>query len=298
MTARTMAARLIMAIAALAASGLAGLAQTVPTPPNARTPAFEVTSVKRNVTPDDPSFIASQPGRFVATGMPIAAVITHAYGLRPVQLIGVPKWVEVDEFDVVGKVPDGTPAGEITAMLRRLLSDRFNLRAHIEQKEMPVYSLVADRANGSSKLPAASTNCDAAQAGAPDPPDGDGKLTEDSAGSQQCREQMRASFKSGRLLLTMVKPGTTMPALARTLSGYVDRIVLDRTSLSGSFDVSLEFDVNKKIADDASRGDALPAESGPSLFTALQEQLGLRLRPERGKVDVLVIDRIDQPAPD
>jgi uncharacterized protein (TIGR03435 family) len=89
-----------------------------------------------------------------------------------------------------------------------------------------------------------------------------------------------------------------MPALARTLSGYVDRIVLDRTSLSGSFDVSLEFDVNKKIADDASRGDALPAESGPSLFTALQEQLGLRLRPERGKVDVLVIDRIDQPAPD
>ena len=108
---------------------------------------------------------------------------------------------------------------------------------------------------------------------------------------------MRASLKSGRLLLTMMKPGTTMAGLARTLSGYVDRIVLDRTKLSGSFDVSLEFDVNKKIADDTG-SDALPAESGPSLFTALQEQLGLRLRPERGQVEVLVIDHIDQPAPD
>ena len=296
MTGRRMAVRFFSAIALWAASGFAGLAQTVPAPPGSSAPAFEVTSVKRNVTPDDPSSIASPPGRFVAVGMPMAAVIIHAYGLRPVQLIGAPKWTEADEFDVVGKAPDGTPASDITAMLRRLLSDRFNLRAHVERRELPVYALVAER-NASSRLPAAKTNCDAAQAEVVDPPDEVKSVKNVSAASQQCREQLRASFKSGRLLLTMVKPGTTMAGLARTLSGYVDRIVLDRTNLSKSFDVSLEFDVNKKIADDTG-GDALPAESGPSLFTALQEQLGLRLRPERGQVDVLVIDQIDQPSPD
>jgi uncharacterized protein (TIGR03435 family) len=290
-----MAARFFSAIALLTASGLAGLAQTVPAPPGSNAPAFEVTSVKRNMTPDDPSFITSPPGRFVAAGMPIAAVIIHAYGLRPVQLIGAPKWTEVDEFDVVGKIPDRTPASSVAAMLRRLLADRFNLRAHVERRALPVYALVAERA-ASSKLLAAKANCDAAQAETVDPPDeGEKKAL---AGSQQCGEQMRASLKSGRLLLTMLKPGTTMAGLAKTLSGYVDRIVVDRTSLSGSFDVSLEFDVNKKIVDDSGGGDALPAESGPSLFMALQEQLGLRLRPERGSVDVLVIDQIDQPTPD
>jgi len=292
-----MAVRFFSAIALLAASGLAGLAQTVPAPPGSIAPAFEVTSVKRNVTPDDPSSIAVPPGRFVAIGMPLVAVITHAYGLRPVQLIGAPKWTEVDEFDVVGKAPDGTPSSDIAAMLRRLLSDRFNLRAHVERRELPVYALVAERA-ASSRLPAAKTNCDAAQAEAVDPPDAAENPKTGSDGSQRCREQLKASFKSGRLLLTMVKPGTTMAGLARTLSGYVDRIVLDRTNLSGPFDVSLEFDVNKKIADDTGGRDALPAESGPSMFTALQEQLGLRLRSERGQVEVLVIDQIDQPSPD
>jgi len=293
-----MAVRFFSAIALLAAGGLAGLAQTLPAPPGSNAPAFDITSVKRNVTPDEPSSIASPPGRFVAVGMPITAVITHAYGLRPVQLIGAPKWTEVTEFDVVGKAPDGTPASGIAAMLRRLLSDRFSLRAHVERRELPVYALVPERANAPSKLAAAKTNCDAAQAEAVDPPDEVKSVKNVSDASQQCREQLRASFKSGRLLLTMVKPGTTMAGLARTLSGYVDRIVLDRTNLSGSFDVSLEFDVNKKIVDDTGGGDALPPESGPSLFTALQEQLGLRLRPERGPVDVLVIDQIDQPSPD
>src|SRR5262245_55202270 len=121
MAGRPMAVRYFSAIAVLAASGLAGFAQTVPTPPGSTALAFEVTSVKRNVTPDAPSSIAAPPGRFVATGMPIAAVITHAYGLRPVQLIAAPKWTGVDEFEVVGKAPEGTPANDIAAMLRRLL---------------------------------------------------------------------------------------------------------------------------------------------------------------------------------
>jgi uncharacterized protein (TIGR03435 family) len=293
-----MAVRFFSAIALLVANGLTGLAQSVPAPPDPDAPAFEVTSVKRNITPDNPSSIASPPGRFVAVGMPIASVITHAYGLRPVQLVGAPKWAEMDEFDVVGKAPDTTPSRDIAAMLRRLLSDRFNLRAHVERRELPVFALVADRANASPRLTAAKTNCEAAQAAAVDPPDEAENPKTISAGSQQCREQLKAGFKGGRLLLTMVKPGTTMAGLARTLSGYVDRIVLDRTNMSGFFDVSLEFDVNKKIVDDTGGGDALPVESGPSLFTALQEQLGLRLRPERGQVEVLVIDRIELPTPD
>jgi uncharacterized protein (TIGR03435 family) len=297
-----MTARFVLVIVLSVASGLTTLAQTVPAPPDQNTPAFEVTSVKVTPPRADRSTLGTQPGgRFSAIAMPVIGVITEAYGVLPSQVVGGPRWIYTDEFDVIAKAAEGTPPPAVLSMLRRLLADRFTLKAHVEQRELPIYALETARPGAAPKLPPAATNCESTQAdaaahAAPAILGADTK--KDAPDSDPCREQMRVGFKSGNLLVTMVKPGTTMTGLAGRLSGYFDRPVVDRTGLTGVFDVSLEFDMNKSIVDDTGGASAPRSDRGPSLFTALQEQLGLRLRSTRGAVDVLVIDSIDRPSPD
>lgn len=247
---------------------------------------FDVASIRRNVadTQQGRGLSAPQPGgRYVAIGVTLRRLVGDAYDL---DVLGGPAWVDSDRFDVNARA-DGEPApAQIRAMLRPLLAERFTLAVHTEAREMPVYTLAVARSDRriGEKLRPSDPKC-AAEArnyfpgtpGVP-PPCGD--------------------FRLGAR--SMVSRGMTMEGLARLLRGMVGRPVVNRTALDGAFDIELEWtsDLGLTQAPPGSAGAGELRPDGVSLFTALQEQLGLRLDPGRAPVDVLVIDSAEPPSPD
>jgi uncharacterized protein (TIGR03435 family) len=186
---------------------------------------------------------------------------------------------EPSSYDIVGKSgadsgPQAGP-GRLPAMLRSLLRDRFGLRLHAETRRMPAYALVKARRDGRLGRNLLDSRIDCAEAGATDAePD------------HWCGIRATGGIITGRAV--------SAAQLAGNLSGYptVDRFVTDRTGLPGRYDFTLEYSPGV-----LEPGSAAPT-TGPSLFTALVEQLGLRLQPDRLVLPVLVIDRIERPSPD
>ena len=249
---------------------------------------FDVASVKPNKSGDQSSRVGMSPnGRFTATNVTLKQLVTNAYNLRSFQIIGGPNWFEADRFDIVataGHEITPTAAGppaELIAMVRNLIADRFRLVAHAETKEMPIFTMVLarlDRTLG-SQLVASSFDCEtAARAGAP-PPSGPATAASQGRPIGPCSQRIGSGMLAARTV--------TMERLAQSLSGVMDRLVIDKTGLAGSFDVDLIWTPDPK-------GDT----SGPSIFTALQEQLGLKLESARGPMEVLVIDGAERPAAD
>ena len=247
-------------------------------------PSFEVASVKPNNSGERGSRLGMSPnGRMTATNVSLKQLILNAYNLRDFQVTGGPNWLDVDRFDIsatVGHAIQPTPGGppqELFEMVKNLLADRFKLLAHTETKDVPIYRLLLARADGKlgPKMRAAEVDCEALmRSGATPPPPAPGQMG-------ACGTRISDGHLNGR--------GGNLAQMARTfasLSG-VGRIVVDNTGLTGAFDIDLDW------AQDPSADAA-----GPSIFTALQEQLGLKLESSRGPVDVLVIDRVEPPTPD
>lgn len=250
---------------------------------------FEVASVKPNKTGDPNSALRLQPGgRIVATNVALRLLIRNLYNVQADQIVGAPDWIESERFDIEAKAdreypPQAdAPAPELLAMMRNLLADRFQLVVHRESREMPVYALVAARADKTfgPQMRRVDVDCaaEAARAmaarrgGAPPPsakPDA----------MPPCGMRTRPG--------NVIARGTTLQQLARNLSQFLGRTVVDRTGLDGTFDIDLQWSP-EQTAD----------ASGPSIFTAVQEQLGLKLDSQRAPVDVLVVDRVERPAPD
>jgi len=246
-------------------------------------PTFEVASIKRNTSGSDAARVSAQTGRLTVTNNPLRNIIRNAWSLQAFQIVGGPDWINTDRWDIVAKA-EGNPRGpELLAMVQSLLADRFKLVTHRETREMPIYALVLarpDRTFGPN-LRASSTDCEkevsAAIARGGGPPS-DGKVL--------CG--MRTI--NGRLEMNAVP----MANLARNLSPIAGRSIVDKTGLSGGFDATLTW-----TPDAGGSPEATPAADGaPSLFTAIQEQLGLKLDAQRGPVDVLVIDSVQRPVED
>ena len=248
---------------------------------------FEVASIKRNVTGTQRGggISAPQPGgRYLAIGATLRRLVGEAYDL---DVLGGPAWADSDRFDVNAKAEGEPTAVQIRRMLQPLLAERFKLAVHKEAREMPVYTLTLSRADRKvgQKLQESDAKC-AAEArnyfpGGPPgfpPPCGD--------------------FRLGARALTA--RGMTMAGLARLLGGMVGRPVLDRTGLDAAFDIALQWssDLGLRQTQPDSAGAAEVRPDGLSLFTAIQEQLGLRLDATRAPVDVLVIDSAEPPTPD
>jgi bla regulator protein blaR1 len=247
-------------------------------------PAFELVSVEANTSVEARESLAVQPdGSVRFTAFPVRTLITMAYRSEGIQrfdqLVGAPSWIAVDRFDVVGKA--GADAGArngqnlVLAMLRSLLRDRFRLRVHSETRSMSGYALVVERRDAKlgPRLRQSTTRCP--DDGVPDPdPD------------RWCGIRAAGGVITGR--------NVSVAQLAGNLSGYpaVDRFVTDRTGLTGRYDFTLEY-----APGFLEPGDAV-STPGPSLFTALTEQLGLTLRSEMLVVPVLVIDTVEKPSPD
>ena len=269
--------RVAIAIAVL--SGGAAFAQNRVASPD---PAFAVASVKPNLNDAIPEGINVQPdGSVRFTGFRVRTLITIAYRAEGIQrfdqLVGGPAWIGSDRFDVAAKT-GGEPAGpnQLPMMLRSLLRDRFRLRVHAETRPLPAYRLVVARRDGrlGPGLRESTIECPAAGAAANPEPD------------SWCGIRATGGVITGRAVPTA--------QLGANLGGYptVDRFVTDRTGLTGRYDFILVYSPGF-----LEPGDAVPA-TGPSLFTALTEQLGLSLQPETVVGPVLVIDSIEKPSPD
>jgi uncharacterized protein (TIGR03435 family) len=264
------------------AIGVASVAQTVPT--QTMPTSFEVASIKLMDTknPHPPS-VNIAGDQFSATGMTMKELIKIAYDLNygaDRQVSGGPAWLGSTRFDIEAKEDPAVSAelqklaaeqrgDRLRQMLRSLLADRFKLQLHHESTELPVYELVL--AKGGSKLMPSVPPVDSNNDGVPPKP----------------RSSIRFAGK-GRL----EGNDADLPMLVTALCMQPEvggRLVVDKTGLTGKFDFTLKWTPDLGT-------DQPAADAGPSLFTALQDELGFRLQPTKAPVDVLVIDRVEMPS--
>ncbi len=189
----------------------------------------------------------------VATNVTLLILLRWAYNVAQFQIVGEPGWASTDTYDISAAPETAATHDEALGMIQTLLADRFHLVLHRETKEVPILALVIGK--GGPKL-AKSNDAD----------------------------EMHTSMRGAPHGAT---GHATMAHLARYLTNQLGRPVVDRTSLAGLFDFTLEF------APEGNGADAIP---GPSIFTALQEQLGLKLDPAKGPVEILVIDHAEKPS--
>jgi uncharacterized protein (TIGR03435 family) len=240
------------------------------------TAAFEVTSVKRNLTNAPGSGAnVSQSGLVTIVNMPIRALLRNVLELQDAQLIGGPDWMGTERYDITAKPADNAPRREVPRMIETLLRDRFNLKYHRETRALPVYSLVrGTRGPLGPNLKTTVVDC-AARAGATRAGRG-GSARE--CGFDRSPVSLRAT-------------GMDLASVAAMLSQIAGRIVIDKTELQGQYDFELKWaDVSTVSAD--------PLADGGSIFTAVQEQLGLRLEADKAPIPVVVIDSVERPTPD
>jgi uncharacterized protein (TIGR03435 family) len=238
---------------------------------------FEVASIKRNASgPRAGSGSSVRPGGlFNATNVPLDRLIRIAYDVLGFQLIGAPERVREDRFDIAAKSNADATRDQTLVMLQALLKDRFRLALRMEKREMPAYALVLARSDSrlGPTLLRVPDDCDTP------------------AGRKAAAEH-RAAWRP-----SVPRGGTTtngqcqgMVAFARNLSSLVEMPVIDKTGLHGRFDYAFAYDPSP-----GATGTAIDPNL-PSLFTALSDQLGLKLDRGRESVQVLVIESVQPPA--
>jgi uncharacterized protein (TIGR03435 family) len=277
---------------------------------------FEVASIKPNRSGDGRVEIFGEPGgRFTATNITPAVLIRQAYRLRGAPfagsgsdslIAGAPAWVYSDRFDIVAKADTKAPANQMSAMVRSLLAERFKLQAHLESREQLVYALVLARNDGQlgPRFRQSAVDCAtlaAARGRGPTLDGGSGGGARGASGSQGPAPLAPGERPPCGLRIgpgNMIGGGVMLAQLTNTLSPFVQRIVLDRTGLNGGFDIDLRWTPDVRGRGASPEGPPTIDPDTPSIFTAVQEQLGLRLESTTGQVDVLVIDHVEPPAED
>jgi uncharacterized protein (TIGR03435 family) len=234
-------------------------------------PAFEVASVKPSTPQSVRMFdgmlaggTVKDPGMIAYTRATLQDLLLRAYGLDDFEQISGPAWLGTEPFDIYAKIPPGTTTEQFRAMMRRLLEERFKLTIHHSTKEFPVYELVVGK-NGPRLKESVEGAPAEAKEGFPSLP--------------ARRPGMAVNFGSGRARLAAHQE--PLSALASMLRSSAGRQVLDKTGLTGKYDFTLEFSIQGLTTDD---------DPVPSLFDALQQQLGLKLEDRKAPYDVVVVD--------
>jgi uncharacterized protein (TIGR03435 family) len=283
----------LLAIFASSALGQTSAAPGGAAPPDVaadvKVPMFDVVSVKPNKSDNGMMRIMFKPDGYSATNVSMKLLIQTAYGIRQDLIAGGPGWVESAGYDFDAKVagPDVDALKKLTpeqrrSMLQPALVERFKLKVHTETKQLPVFELSVTK--GGSKLKEASPD-DTYQNGIKGP-DGTARAGMMRMGPGQLTAQ-----------------GVPMSSLVNVLSQQLRQTVIDKTGLKGKYDVELNWTPDqgsepmfKGTDSSPQRADAAPDSSGPSIFTALQEQLGLKLQSAKGPVETLVIDHVEMPS--
>jgi uncharacterized protein (TIGR03435 family) len=278
---------LLMTLAPLHATSVRGGRQPAPSAVS----TFDVASVKANHSGDfRTSFQMLPSGRFVVTNLPLRALVMHAWRLQMFELDGGPDWIGTDRFDIAATAPEGTTLDQARLMLRALLAERFKLRTHTEQRELPVYTMTLARTGQLGPNVRRSTvDCPQGQ------PATSGPVDRSHPPCGYVGPSPNSDFKSGRA--TMMFHGLTMEGLARFWAPALRRMVINRTGLDGSFDG--EFDPSAEFGPPPPPpgvADPFDRASFPSAFTVLREQLGLKMDATKAPVDVRIIDGAEKPA--
>jgi uncharacterized protein (TIGR03435 family) len=279
--------RATVVIALTIAASATGLRAQDGPPPALR---FEVASVKPNRAGDrPPRNLALIPDGVRVTNLPLSTVLWMTHRVQADQIVEVPSWARTESFDITGKAPAGvaiTPES-MGVMMRDLLAERFQLKTRREMREMPVFELVQLKPGSlGPRMSQAAMDCSSVASSdrPPAPPSPDAP--------PQCGGTARAGGVSVR--------GLPLSAFTRLVGPMAGRIVVDRTGLAGPWNVELEFSAEQGGGpiSGAPLAAATPATDAPSLFTAVQEQLGLKLESTRARVEVIVIERLERPSPD
>jgi uncharacterized protein (TIGR03435 family) len=262
----------------------------------AQSPSFEVVSIKPSPPPEGGGMSVSSgggpgsrdPSRWRCVNMSLSNIVHNAFELRTAEL-SAPEWMGDVRFDITAKVPDGATREQFREMMVNMLRERFGLKYHREKKEVAGYELVVGKGGPkfkeSAPEPPKDTNAEPPKPGAwRSTPGADGYpvLPPGVFGMSSMRGRSRAQW-----------PRTTMSLLAANLSGQVDKPVVDATGLTGKYDVSLYWMAGWTYTAPSS-GEAASEPAGPTIFTAVQEQLGLKLEPRKVMIDVLVIDHAER----
>ena len=240
-----------------------------------KAPTYDVVSIKPNKTGSGQKDIDANDGNFDAINVSLKTLILSAYGLKETQIFDLPKWGKSMRFDIKAKIidPDKNALAALTpeqfrSMQQPMLTGRFQLKFHHEMKMLPVYDLVVTKSGPKFKE---TTNAEIAR---------DAGVNGVRAGG--------VSIHNRNLIAT----GVSLSSLADHLSGQVNRIVIDETGLAGKYNLQLSWS-----PDDM--GPHAPDSAGPpSIFTALPEQLGLRLQPSNAEIETFVIDHAAIPSED
>ena len=223
--------------------------------PNAR-PAYEAASIKPNNSVSGNSSSNGSKGQVLMSNQSLKRLVERAYGVKPFQ-VTCPGWMEDAHFDIAAKYPSDTKAEDRMPMLRTLLEDRFKLAVHRESKEMPGYSLIVAKSGFKLK---------------PVDPGGRGSDTNGTGGR----------------IRTLTAQRTSMAQLADLLSRYLSQMVVNDTGLDGVYDFEFRW-----TNDDQNTG-GKDADTVPSLFTAVEEALGLRLHAQKVPVEMIVVDHAER----
>jgi bla regulator protein BlaR1 len=258
--------------------------------------AFDVTSVKPNTAGSGMiRMLPAANGGWQAENVPLGMLVRIAFQLQDNQIVGGPKWLFDDRFDVKGTGAAPGRDGPLFDKLKSMLKDRFKLVTHVETREQSIYALVLARSDGKfgEKMTPSATDC------TPTGPLGRGR-GQPAAPVPGQRPKCGFMIGPGRIMIG----GQTMAAFAQNLSRFVGGIVVDKTNLSGTYDIELSYAPDPGLS---LTGRDLPPQPGPppvansdapSIFAAVQEQLGLKLEPTKAPVDVLVIDSAEKPPVD
>jgi uncharacterized protein (TIGR03435 family) len=262
--------------------------QTLADDAAAKLPAYEVASIKPDKSGTDLTMLRTTPVGIRANNIALRALIAHAYGVEDYQILGAPSWVASTRFDIEAKVSSADTDAlhdlspdQRRLMLQPLLAERFQLKVHTEVRNLPLLALVV--AKGGPKL----------QEAKPGDTYPNGIKGFDGQGGAGLMH-----MGPGRL----TGQGLPISFLARTLSQQLGSTVEDKTGLTGKYDFTLQWTPDRNASPMSPEpgqqgpGAATSTDSGPSIFTAIQEQLGLKLESQKGPVEVLVIDHVETPS--
>jgi uncharacterized protein (TIGR03435 family) len=225
-------------------------------------PDWEVVSIR----PSDPNVTNSKfdvQGRHVIIeNQTVETMLMVGYGLQKVQIVGAPEWVRTERFyvDGVADVAGQPSTQQFQSMVRKLLGERFGLKARKELRELPVFALRVGK---------------------------DGPKLAPTTSGPNARPNQQVNGGPGYRMLRFTN--FSMPDLALMMLPYVDRPLVDQTALKGRYDFNLKYTYDESRA-------ATDGTAPPGLFTAIQEQMGLKLEPAKAPVDVLVIDNVEHPS--
>lgn len=242
-------------------------------------PAFEAASIKPSQPGMRTPSIISDPGRWSCANCTLFALFTQAFAVFEYQ-VDAPEWTRSAMFSVSAKLSEGAKRDDLRPMLQNLLQERLAMKMHRENREMSVYELVI--ANGGPKMKEVTEP-------APAPPPGP-RVDRDGYPNVPNGSGMGSANGRGRIQFR----GQTMKNVAHYISAFVDRPVLDATGLKGKYALTLSFRLLPRNANGVSNADQPNDDLGPTIYEAVDGQLGLKLKPAKRSVEVFVIDHVDR----